>query len=131
MGKYKVSPPDERRYLGRTFGSKAEMLYCVMLEMMVEQEIIRDYVCQPKVWLGVPENVYVPDFLVIPVGAPPHYVDVKGLEPAKFKRDTTLWKTYGRLALHIVKRKGSKFITSEVLRDTFQAGDSRSDSAGQ
>ena len=28
MSKYKVSPANERQYLGRTFGSKAEMEYC-------------------------------------------------------------------------------------------------------
>ena len=125
MGKYKVSPPDERKFLGRTFGSKAEMHYCVMLEAMVEQDIIRDYVCQPRTWLGVPENVYVPDFFVVPVGAIPHYVDVKGLETAKFKRDKKLWSRYGRLPLHIVKRKGSKFITSEVIGDKMQATNGR------
>ena len=123
MRKYKVSPANERQFLGRTFGSKAEMQYCMMLERMVDEEIIRDYVCQPRVWLGVPENVYVPDFLVVPVGAPPHYVDVKGVETQKFKRDKKLWKQYGRLPLHIVKRlKDAKFKTSEVILDTIDSG---------
>lgn len=116
MHKYKTSPASERQYLGRTFGSKAEMQYCMMLERMVDEEIILDYVCQPKVWLGVPENVYIPDFLVLPVGAPAHYVDVKGVETSKFKRDKKLWARYGRLALHIVKSQGNaRFKTSEVI----------------
>ena len=129
MRKYKVSAPEERRYLGRTFGSKAEMQYCIMLERMVDEEIIQDYVCQPRVWLGVPENIYVPDFLVIPAGAPPHYVDVKGVETQKFRRDKKLWKQYGRLPLHIVKRlRDAKFKTTEVILEPV---DSRSDLPGK
>jgi hypothetical protein len=123
MHKYKTSPASERHYLGRTFGSKAEMQYCMMLERMLDEEIIRDYICQPKVWLGVPENVYVPDFLVIPDGFPPHYVDVKGVETQKFKRDKKLWSRYGRLPLHIVKRvKDAKFKTSEVINGINERG---------
>lgn len=128
MHKYKTSPASERQFLGRTFGSKAEMQYCVMLERMIEEEIIRDYVCQPRVWLGVPENVYVPDFLVIPVDHHPHYVDVKGVETAKFKRDKKLWASYGRCPLHIVKRlKNAKFKTTEVIGGF----DCRSDTPGK
>ena len=114
--KYKVSPPEKRRALGRTFGSQAEKRYALMLEACVECEAIADYICQPKVWLGVPENVYVPDFLVVPIGSLQYYVYVKGVETAKFKRDKKLWKEYGRLALHVVKEKGAhKFETSEVI----------------
>lgn len=115
MSKYKVSPPEERRYNGRTYGSKSEMRYAKHLDRLLEQGIVLDFVCQPKTWLGVPENVYVPDFLIIPHGGPPYYVDVKGMETQKFKRDKKLWKAYGRLALHVVKAKGEKFYVSEVL----------------
>ena len=114
--KYNTSPPDERRYLGRTFGSKAEMRYCQMLERMVSEEIILDYVCQPRIWLGVPENVYVPDFLVVPVDQRPHYVDVKGMETSKFRRDKKLWEQYGRLLLYIVRETSpGKFKTMDIL----------------
>ena len=70
QNKYNVSPKDERTYLGRTFGSKAERRYCEQLEMMWEAGVIFDYICQPAVWLGVPENKYKPDFLVVPDGGP-------------------------------------------------------------
>ena len=119
-GKYKVAPPEERRAMGRTFSSKAEKEYALHLEAMVDNGIIMDYVCQPRVWLGVHENVYVPDFLVIPVGASPHYVDVKGHETNKFKRDKKLWKAYGRWPLVIVKSSGKgKFETTERIPDAF------------
>ena len=114
--KYKVSPPEKRRALGRTFGSQAEKRYCLVLEQLVEASVILDYVCQPRVWLGLPECVYVPDFLVIPEDDRPYYVDVKGMETAKFKRDKKLWHKYGRLQLRIIKEKGQgKFETSEVV----------------
>ena len=122
-GKYKVAPAEERKALGRTFSSKAEKEYALHLEAMVDNGILIDYVCQPRVWLGVYENVYVPDFLVIPVGASPHYVDVKGHETNKFKRDKKLWKAYGRLPLVIVKSVGKgKFKTSERIPDVFDEG---------
>ena len=120
--KYKVSPPEKRRALGRTFGSQAEKRYAVMLEACVECEAIFDYICQPKVWLGVPVNIYVPDFLVVPSGATPYYVDVKGMESAKFMRDKKLWKQYGRLTLHIVKEKRpSVFETVELIGGGYDA----------
>lgn len=112
-GKYRVAPVEERQALGRTFSSKAEKQYALHLEAMVENGIVLDYVCQPRVWLGVHENVYIPDFLVVPVGAEPHYVDVKGHETQKFKRDKKLWTSYGRLTLVIVKSDGrGKFSTT-------------------
>lgn len=119
--KYKVSPASERQYLGRTFGSKAEMQYCQMLETDVSMGEIRAYICQPRLWLGVPENVYIPDFLVIPwekLGQAPWVVDVKGVETAKFKRDKKLWKKYAALDLHVVKKKGTRFVTTEVIHGT-------------
>lgn len=115
--KYKVSKPEDRRFMGRTFDSKAECQYAMQLYMMLECGAILDFICQPRVWLGVPENVYVPDFLVIPEQAAPYYVDVKGHETQKFKRDKKLWKAYGRLELVIVKHKrGDKFETTETIK---------------
>jgi hypothetical protein len=115
MTKYKVSPPDQRRLYGRTYGSKAEMEYAKLLYGLREMGDIIDFVQQPRLWLGVPENIYVPDFLVIPNGRKPHYIDVKGVETQKFKRDKKLWASYGWLDLHIVKRKGKNFSTTEVV----------------
>lgn len=116
--KYKVAPAEDRQYLGRTFGSKAEMEYCKHLETEVSMREIQGYICQPRFWLGVPENVYIPDFLVIEwayLQKAPYAVDVKGVETAKFKRDKKLWAKYGWVDLHIVKKQGAKFKTVEVI----------------
>jgi hypothetical protein len=112
--KYKVSPANERRFNGRTYGSKAEMGYAKILYNQRYFEEIVDFVEQPRVWLGVPENVYVPDFLVVAHGRP-FYVDVKGVETQKFKRDKKLWSSYGWLDLHIVKKSGKNYKTTEVI----------------
>lgn len=114
--KYKVAPAEKRTALGRTFGSQAERRYAEMLEAMWQAGAIRDYICQPRVWLGVVENVYIPDFLVVPEGGTPYYVDVKGVQTAKFKRDKKLWAAYGRGRLEIVKEtSANKFKTVEVI----------------
>jgi hypothetical protein len=115
-GKYKVSPPEKRRALGRTFGSQAEMRYCLQLQSWKEAGIITDYICQPKVWLGVPTYTYTPDYFVIPVGGKPHYVDVKGMETTTFKRHKKMWAEHGALDLVIVKETSPrKFKVSERL----------------
>ncbi len=113
--KYKVSPPNERRHNGRTYASKAEMMYAINLYFQQDHGIILDFVEQPRLWLGVPLNKYVPDFLVIPRDERPFYVDVKGIETAAFKKNKKLWAAYGYLDLHVVKRKGNNFITSEIV----------------
>ncbi len=113
--KYKVSPPSERRHNGKTYASKAEMLYAINLYFMVDHGVILDFIEQPRVWLGVPENKYVPDFLVIPRDERPYYVDVKGVETAAFRKNKKLWASYGALDLHIVKRKGNNFTVTEVI----------------
>ena len=114
--KFGVAPTEKRIALGRTFGSQAERRYAELLESLWEAGVIRDYVCQPRVWLGVPENVYYPDFLVAPEGGAHYYVDVKGKETAQFKRNKVLWKKYGRARLEIIKEtSANKFKTVEVI----------------
>ena len=113
--KYKVSPADQRRFNGRTYGSKAEMAYAKLLFNDRLQCDVVDYVEQPRLWLGVPENVYVPDFFIVPRDGQPYYVDVKGVETQKFKRDKKLWRSYGYLDLHVIKSSGKKFKTTEVI----------------
>ena len=116
QNKYNVSPKEERTYLGRTFGSKAERRYCEQLEMMWEAGVIFDYICQPAVWLGVPENKYKPDFLVVPHGGVAYYVEVKGMETTAWKRNKKLWQEYGRLKLVVVRETSpGKFKTMEEL----------------
>lgn len=75
------------------------------------------HIRQPRFTLGVPENVYVPDFLVVEYGiaANVYAVDVKGMETPKFRRDCKLWARYGPCPLHIVKAKGAGFETVRVV----------------
>jgi len=124
-GKYKVSPAKDRRAMGRTFGSRAEMRYALYLEEAYEAGFVLDYICQPRIWLGVPENVYVPDFFVVPgCSILPHYIDVKGMRTAKFKRDVKLFKEYGRSKLIIVKETSAhKFKTVEIITPKLYTGD--------
>lgn len=114
--KYRVSAPDRRTFDGKTYASRAEMLYAQELDMRLRAGDLIEVVEQPRLSLGVRENVYVPDFLIVPAERDrPYYVDVKGVETPAFKRNKKLWARYGRLDLHIVKYKGSKFTTTEVV----------------
>ena len=116
--KYNVSPPEDRRYNGRTYASKAEMRYAMLLYQLRDNGDIIDFVEQPRLWLGVPENKYVPDFLVIPessISVYPHYVDVKGFYTPAFKRVVKLWKAYGILDLVVIKPTKTSFKTAEVI----------------
>jgi hypothetical protein len=117
--KFRVAPADQRKFLGKTYASKAEMLYAVELQQMLDAGLIIEYVEQPKLWLGVPENKYIPDFLVIPRDGIPYYVDVKGVETAVFKKNKRLWRSYGRLQLYLAKRKRDKFEVYEVVEGGF------------
>jgi len=116
LNKFKVAPAKERTANGRVYASKAEMLYANMLYDQMRAGEIIEVIEQPSLWLGVPENKYRPDFLIVPAGAArPYYVDVKGMETSQFKHVKKLWAKYGRLDLQIVKRKGDKFVTLEVI----------------
>jgi hypothetical protein len=112
--KYKVAPSEQRRADGRTFGSKAEKDYWLELKLGRVNGIYWDVLCQPKVNLVEGYSV-VWDFLVVPVGDPPFYVDVKGVETTMFKRHKKMWQAHGWLDLHVVKRSGRKFKTTEVV----------------
>lgn len=93
------------------------MRYAMHLEELYKAGVIRDYNLQPKKRLGVPENVYIPDFHVIPDAGPAYYVDVKGFETQTFKKNKRLWKAYGRAALVIVKETSpNKFkVVEEIM----------------
>lgn len=131
QGKYKVSPPEQRTALGRTFGSQAEKRYALQLESWKSSGVIVDYICQPKVWLGSPVYTYTPDFLVIPEASQqypgsvmPHYVDVKGMETTTFKRHKKMWKAHGALDLVIVKEVApNKFKVTERIKGSYANND--------
>ena len=135
--KYKVAPPDQRKYNGRTYASKAEMEYAKELYMLKKGGEILEFIEQPRLWLGVPENIYVPDFFIVyknptleewlpghsdrgpnsenEACRAPIYVDVKGVMTPRFRQIMKLWRSYGTLDLHIVKKKGKRFVTTEII----------------
>jgi predicted nuclease of restriction endonuclease-like RecB superfamily len=113
--KYGVSKPADRAFRGKTYDSKAERDYAEAVWMQLGTEYA-EIVEQPRLFLGVRENVYVPDFLLIPLeGGEPHYVDVKGAETPKFAKDKRLYAEYGRLPLVIVARRGGRFYVKERI----------------
>jgi hypothetical protein len=118
--KYNVAPAEERKALGRTFGSKAEKEYALFCETWVTQGVIKWYICQPKVWLGVPTYTYTPDFLLCPIDGDPHFVDVKGVWTPTFKRHVKMWKEHGRAQLVIVEKRGKKFVITDYVNPDYK-----------
>lgn len=60
--KYRAAPTV---YGGVKYASKAEAARAAELDLLLKAGEIVDWIGQPTVRLGVPENVYRPDFLVI------------------------------------------------------------------
>jgi hypothetical protein len=98
--KYRSQP---RRYNGILYASRAEAARAEELDLLVAAGELVWWIRQPTLYLGCAENVYRPDFLVIPVKGRPFFEDVKGVETQKFARDKKLWRSYGRLELRIIK----------------------------
>lgn len=113
--KYRVAPPEARRAFGKTYASKAEKEYAEWLYGLRNAGVHRLVLEQTTLWLGVPENVYRPDFFVIDGDGSAYFVDVKGVETQQFRKVKRLWAAYGPAALHVVKRKGRGFVTAEVI----------------
>lgn len=90
-------------YDGVSYASKAEAQRAQALDWLQRNGDILAWFRQVKCYLGVPENTYTPDFLVIGVAGQCWFEDVKGMETAAFKRNKRLWKSYGRLVLRIIK----------------------------
>jgi len=118
--KFKVSPPEQRKFNGKTYASKAEMQYAMFLwdQLNHEDGSIVLIIEQPRVWLGVPENVYVPDFFVVDKVDGQYFVDVKGMRTPAFNKNVKLWKNYGMSDLHIVTKKGNKWQKEIIARPT-------------
>ncbi len=115
--KYSVAPKEQRTWNGKAYDSKAEMEYAMVLDLLLKSGEIIDVIEQPIVHLGIRENRYRPDFLIMPAESTPYYVDVKGMETTAFKKNKRLWKIYGRMDLHLVKRTGQgKFKVTETVR---------------
>ena len=88
-------------YMGVLYDSRAEAKRAAELDMLVKTDSILWWIRQPPFTLGVPENKYRPDFLVVRHDGV-HVEDVKGVRTAKFNRDVKLWRKYGPCPLHIV-----------------------------
>jgi hypothetical protein len=96
-GKYRNEPTE---YNGVRYDSKAEAKRAEYLDGLHPTGV--RWVGQPRFRLGVPENVYVADFLVWgPQGV--RVEDVKGAESPKFRRDKRLWAAYGPAPLWIIR----------------------------
>ena len=95
---------------GIRYDSKLEARRAMQLQLMQEAGEIWFFIAQPKFRLGVPENVYVADFLVLASDRRVWVEDVKGRETAKFRRDKKLWARYGPCELHIITRHGVEVI---------------------
>jgi hypothetical protein len=89
-------------------------LYAEVLWDRLRAGTIQVLIEQPTLWLGVPENVYRPDFFVM-VNGQGQFIDVKGVETQAFRKVKKLWASYGQCPLHIIKRKGSKFVLDGVI----------------
>ncbi len=110
--KYRNVPTE---YRGVRYASRAEADRANLLDVMVAGGLVRWWLPQVKFRLGVPENVYIVDFLVMDKHGE-HVEDVKGRETAKFKRDKRLWKAYGPCPLWIVKESKIEVVTPDDSR---------------
>jgi hypothetical protein len=95
-------------YNGVRYDSQAEADYARKLDFEASCLPGMWWIGQPTFRLGVPENVYRPDFLVYRPDLIDSVfaIDVKGVETPKFRRDLKLWKAYGPCRLCIVTRSG-------------------------
>ena len=64
--KYRVSPKADRTFDGRVYDSKAECVYAQNLRIAKDNGDFLEVIEQVSVCLGVRENVYRPDFLIVP-----------------------------------------------------------------
>jgi hypothetical protein len=99
---------------GVSYASKAEAARAAELDLMLSLGQLRSVVRQPRFELGVPENVYVADFLVTGLDGAQWVEDVKGFRTPKFARDVKLWKSYGPHELRILAQKGRSWKTEAI-----------------
>jgi len=97
-------------YRGRKYDSKAEAEYAMLLDVMQESGEVHLWLRQTAFDLGE-DTRYRADFFVITSCGLFRAVDVKGFETPAFKKIKKLWRKYGVMPLHLV-RKG---ITYEVV----------------
>lgn len=69
---------------------------------------------QPKIYLSKARILFKPDFFVCD-NEGQYYIDFKGFRTPVFNIKKRLWKAYRSEPLHIVKLKGKKFVTVEII----------------
>lgn len=103
-------------FAGRVYDSKMEAARAADLACMVEAGLLRAAIPQPgTIFLGLPENKYRPDFLVIHSDGAWVYEDVKGQETAAFKKNKRLWSEYGPGTLIVTRQSGKRFKVIEEI----------------
>jgi len=112
MSKYNAK---RTKYNGVNYASKAEAMRAMGLDILKLAGEIKVWIGQPVFRLGVSENKYVADFLVIPWVGVPWVEDVKGFETPRFKHNKKLWKRYGCLDLHILKGENVEIVKPEEV----------------
>lgn len=114
--KFNVSAPALRTWRHKTYASLAECRYAQQLEVLRGPDKIEFVREQPRLTLGHPLNVYVPDFLIYYRDGRRIFVDVKGAETAKFRKNKKLWAMHGPAPLHIVRETSPcRFSTTEII----------------
>jgi hypothetical protein len=104
--KYRAKPTI---YNGVRYASKAEANRAEQLDQLRAAGEVHWWVGQVRFRLGIPENVYVVDFLVVDASGV-FCEDVKGVSTAKFKRDVRLWKRYGPCPLHVIRGRSVEVV---------------------
>lgn len=104
-------------YSGVSYASKAEARRASELDALAATNEIVWWIGQPKFRLGCPENVYVPDFLVVCHTGRVWVEDVKGMRTAKFNRDAKLWRRYGPCELHVISGRKVEVIDPKGKED--------------
>lgn len=87
---------------GEWYDSKAEAARAAALAEGKASGQYRLVLRQPTFRLGVVENVYRPDFLVVDHVGDCWAEDVKGKPTPKFNRDKKLWARYGDVPLRVI-----------------------------
>lgn len=105
-------------YNGVRYASKSEAARAKVLDQLQASGVIKFWIGQPKFRLGVPENVYIADALVVTNDGAVRVEDVKGVESPKFRRDKSLWRAYGPCDLVIIRNgKVAEIIVPEKTRE--------------
>jgi hypothetical protein len=110
---------ERRRYNGVTYASQIEMRRAMWLDDCVKGGFVEWWIGQPLFRLGIAENTYRPDFLV--VDHDQIWVeDVKSVETREFRRNLRLWKRYGPCPLKIVKPNGKMWSVRDIMPDALK-----------